>query len=149
MKTHSLIKALSAVMAIATLTANYAQAADWVVQVAGSSREDWLQDQAKKLAAQYPNVRVMQINGDAKLVVGNFPSPREASATLNRIRETTPGAFLRQLDTPSQLAATPAAQPSYQEAKTVYSENQVAKAVVSESSAPLSLTYNPNLWIKR
>lgn len=123
-------------------------AADWVVQVSSSSRVEWLNEQAKKLSKDFTDVRVVSIDGDAKLVVGQFPSPREASATLNRIRTMVPGAFLRQLEASTATASNNPSSASYIEPAVTYSENNVVRAQSATVAKP-AYTYDPNLWIKR
>lgn len=70
----------------------------WVVQLA-SGNESALIQQARGLQASWSDVRVVLIDGQAKLVVGAWRSTRDATQALTQLRQVSAGAFIRRLPT--------------------------------------------------
>jgi outer membrane protein TolC len=70
--------------------------APWVIQLAAGPSSQ-LMPMAEQVTPQWADARILEINGQAKLVVGEWSSQAEANAALKTIQIKYPKAFLRQL----------------------------------------------------
>ncbi len=75
----------------------------WAIQL-GTGNSAVLESQANKLRADWPDVRIVMILGQAKLVVGNWVSAADAAGSLKALRVLNAQAFVRQL--PVETAVT-------------------------------------------
>jgi hypothetical protein len=78
--------------------------AELVIQLSAGAK-DVLEQEAKRLQSQWPDARVVEVEGKAKLVVGRFFSTREAEVVLQRLKEQNPQVFLRRILPESQREA--------------------------------------------
>jgi len=79
----------------------------WVIQL-GTGNPVALEAQANKLRDDWPDVRIVMIAGQSKLVVGNWLSASDAASSLKTLRMINAQAFVRQLasDVPAIESST-------------------------------------------
>lgn len=79
----------------------------WAIQL-GTGNHAALNEQANKLRADWPDVRIVMILGQAKLLVGNWVSAADAAGSLKALRVLNAQAFVRQIPAEaSALASAP------------------------------------------
>jgi hypothetical protein len=141
MKFNSTTKTLLACFGLCTLVSFSATAyADWVVQVAASPNKSLLNDQANRMKAEWPDVRIVEVDQAPKLVVGQFATTKEANATLRVLQLKVPGAFLRKADDFDRDNSSAMVSTISTTSKTPETAHSVSV------DAPV---YDPSTWIKR
>ena len=88
----------------------------WAIQL-GTGNSAVLESQANKLRADWPDVRIVMILGQAKLVVGNWVSAADAAGSLKALRVLNAQAFVRQIPAEASVLASAPAVPNPTKAK--------------------------------
>lgn len=88
----------------------------WVIQL-GTGNPVALEAQANKLRDDWPDVRIVMIAGQSKLVVGNWLSASDAASSLKTLRMINAQAFVRQIPAEASALASAPAVPNPTKAK--------------------------------
>ncbi len=111
--------------------------ANWTIQISAGSRAV-LEQQAKALQSKWSDIRVIELDGKSKLVVGDFLTPSDAASLLLKIKVDNAQAFVRKIPNSAnkeEIATTPE----------VVSPSPLKVVIPSNTHSTTALSHQPSI----